>query len=210
MPEYSDPNYWIERYKKEASTNFDWYLTYVNLKDILSPYLQEGMKILVVGCGNSRLSYQLYEDGFKNVVSIDIADSAINQMIEKYRETAPELEWQVMDVRKLDFPSGSFDLVVDKGTMDALLCGKDSFENVYSAHKEIHRVLKPSGTYINITYGQPEARQDHFRRQGLNWTVEHKTVPKSMLGLEENSDNPSNFFYVYICKASTAETSTVE
>ncbi|KAL0241519.1 hypothetical protein GEMRC1_006754 [Eukaryota sp. GEM-RC1] len=199
MPEYSDPHYWVERYKKEPNTNFDWYLTFVNLKDILEPYLRDDAKILVVGCGNSRLSYQLYEAGYQSIVSIDIAENVVEQMVEKYKESAPELEWQKMDVRKLDFPSETFDLIVDKGTMDALLCGKDSFENVLCAHKEINRCLKPQGIYVNITYGQPESRLDHFKRQDLNWNVETKTVPKSMLGLEENQDNPSNYFYVYIC-----------
>lgn len=36
---------------------------------------------------------------------------------------------QVLDARKLPFAAGSFDLVVDKGTVDAMLCdnaGKDS------------------------------------------------------------------------------------
>ena len=33
--------------------------------------------ILVVGCGTSRLSEELYEDGYMNVESIDISYSAI-------------------------------------------------------------------------------------------------------------------------------------
>ncbi|KAL0210039.1 hypothetical protein P9112_010123 [Eukaryota sp. TZLM1-RC] len=210
MPEYADPHYWNERYKKEPNTNFDWYLTYVNLREILAPHLNENARILVVGCGNSRLSYQLYEEGYKNIVSMDISDLVIDQMREKYKESAPELEWVTMDVRKLDFPSESFDIVLDKGTMDALLCGKDSFENVYAAHKEINRILKPDGVYVNVTYGQPESREDHFKRQGLNWNVETKTVPKSMLGLEEGSDNPSNYFYVYIMQRSESETEAKE
>ncbi|KAL0217494.1 hypothetical protein RCL1_008075 [Eukaryota sp. TZLM3-RCL] len=203
MPEYGDKSYWVDRYNKEPNTSFDWYITYVNLKEALEPFLREDSKILVVGCGNSRLSHQLYEDGFKHVTSIDIADVVIEQMSNKYNQTAPELEWLVMDICKLDFPSETFDIVIDKGTIDALLCGQDSFDTVYRAHREIHRVLKPdSGVYINISYGHSHSRLIHFTKPGL-WTdsgIEEISISKSSLGLEETHDVASNNFYIYVMK----------
>jgi len=34
----------------------------------------------------------------------------------KYKETAPEMEWKVMDVMDMqDFPDASFDVAIDKG-----------------------------------------------------------------------------------------------
>lgn len=39
------------------------------------------------------------------------------------REAALDLEWQVMDVRDLKFPDNSFDIAIDKGTLDAMLHG---------------------------------------------------------------------------------------
>ncbi len=67
-----------------------------------------------------------------------------------------------MDVRELKFPTGSFDFVIDKSTIDALLCGDSAFINVAKMMNEIQRVLKVGGIYMAITYGQPENREFHF------------------------------------------------
>lgn len=42
------------------------------------------------------------------------------------------LHWETMDVRALDFPSGAFDFVLQKGTLDALLTGELDPWNVSS------------------------------------------------------------------------------
>lgn len=54
MADYTDENYWNARYH-QADTNFDWYMTYGALKEVLVPLLTPTSKILVVGCGNSRM-----------------------------------------------------------------------------------------------------------------------------------------------------------
>jgi hypothetical protein len=35
-----------------------------------------------------------------------------------------------MDALQMQFENGSFDIVIDKSTIDAILCGKSSFINV--------------------------------------------------------------------------------
>jgi 2-polyprenyl-3-methyl-5-hydroxy-6-metoxy-1,4-benzoquinol methylase len=42
--------------------------------------LNEKSQILIIGCGNSNLSEKLYEDGHKNVFSIDISEVVISRM----------------------------------------------------------------------------------------------------------------------------------
>jgi len=67
-----------------------------------------------------------------------------------------------MDVRDLTYNDNFFDLVVDKSTIDALLCGDNSFINVAIMTKEIIRTLKVGGLYMIISYGQPENRIFHL------------------------------------------------
>lgn len=67
-----------------------------------------------------------------------------------------------MDVRDLQYEDNYFDLIIDKSTMDALLCGDQSFLNVAIMTKEVQRVLKTSGIYLIISYGQPENRIMHL------------------------------------------------
>ena len=42
-----------------------------------------------------------------------------------------------MDIRNLSFPGGLFDLIVDKSTIDALLCGDSAYMNVAKMLKVI-------------------------------------------------------------------------
>ena len=49
--------------------------------------------------------------------------------------------------------SNSFDLAIDKSTMDALLCGDDASFKVAALLKESQRVLKVGGVYFAISYG---------------------------------------------------------
>ena len=46
-----------------------------------------------------------------------------------------------MNVSALEFPDESFDAVVDKGTMDSILCGEGSTANVTKANMEISRFV---------------------------------------------------------------------
>ncbi|CAM9622404.1 unnamed protein product, partial [Sphacelaria rigidula] len=43
-------------------------------------------KILVIGCGNSELSEKMCGDGFRDVLSVDLSESAVAQMTERARE----------------------------------------------------------------------------------------------------------------------------
>lgn len=45
-------------------------------------------------------------------------------MISRHAETRPAMQWLEMDIRDLKFEEGDFDVVLDKGTMDALLTSK--------------------------------------------------------------------------------------
>ena len=35
------------------------------------------MKILIIGCGNADFSADLYDDGYENIVNVDISDIVI-------------------------------------------------------------------------------------------------------------------------------------
>ena len=58
-------------------------------------------------------------------------------MSDRNKEQRPELKWEVMDVRDMtSYESNFFDLIIDKSTIDALLCGEDAFINTAKMLKE--------------------------------------------------------------------------
>jgi len=140
--------YWDDLFEAQAGEATEWLVSYPTLAPHLAPYLEPHHKILVIGCGNSDLSTRLYDDGFRNITSMDISPVVIQQMKEKFGNCT-EMRWDVEDVMAMSYPDNSFDVVVDKSLMDCIFhCGKHE-EKVAGMLPELHRVLK-KGTGIAI------------------------------------------------------------
>ena len=222
MPNYGDPKYWENRYKNSKST-FDWLEDYSSLKSIISELIPEEnkkiSKILNLGCGNSLLCEEMYDDGYKNIINIDLSETVIKYMEKRNKEIRKKLKFFVMDCRELNINDNSIDLAIDKSTIDALLCGENSFINVAKMLKEVQRVLKIGGYYLMISYGCPENRLIHIERKFLGFDIKIFKIVKSESDVEissydninndnnknnnKNDKDNSNFessHYVYICK----------
>jgi SAM-dependent methyltransferase len=72
--------------------------TYDSLKSLLINYLKPDYKILILGCGNALFSEDMYDDGYKLQLNIDISEVVIKQMIERNKDLRPDLQWKVMDI----------------------------------------------------------------------------------------------------------------
>ena len=144
---YSKKSFWNERFEKTES-NFDWYADWEQLGKYFKEFLKEEDKILMVGCGNSKMSSQMYNSLFKNITNIDISDVVITKMQKQF----PEMKWLEMDATKMDFEDNYFDCTIDKGTLDAIMCGNDPSPPAKLV-KEMHRVTKKGGHYCIITHG---------------------------------------------------------
>lgn len=138
---------------------FDWYAQYPELKNSFSQYdLKLTDKILMVGCGNSKLSIQMWQTGYKNIINIDISPTVIQQMKTQF----PQMIWEVMDATKMSYSDGQFDVIIDKGTLDALISGKN-YDICQGLLKECMRVTKQNGQVLLITYGSPQGRRKVFQ-----------------------------------------------
>ncbi|KAJ2452962.1 hypothetical protein EV183_002547 [Coemansia sp. RSA 2336] len=176
--EYGTHEYWQQRYAQEEGS-FDWFKTYADLKPLLHQHVPRDARIVMLGCGNSTLSGDMYKDGFRRIVNVDYSDVVIAQMRQRYQDM-PDMTWEVMDVRELVLGDGSVDVALDKGTLDALMCEQgDVWEpspelcaNVRRVVDEVDRVLAPGGKFIWITFGQPHFRRRHLERAGWSVAVE--------------------------------------
>ncbi|KAG8854443.1 hypothetical protein FRB96_007505 [Tulasnella sp. 330] len=165
--EYGTQRYWEERYTRDEGTH-DWFKSYDEIKELLHDLIPDrNSRILMLGCGNSTLSENMWQAGYKNIVNIDYSEVVIEKMRVLYPDRAG-MEWHVMDIRELGFESDTFDVVIDKGTMDAMMAPVEDVWNppqqvIDDCTKEVEeviRVLRPStGIFLYLTFGQP-----HFRK----------------------------------------------
>ncbi|KAL3112834.1 hypothetical protein niasHT_019160 [Heterodera trifolii] len=164
--EFTDPSYW-RRFFQQCNTPFEWYGNYDKLSPVLDKYIRPSDAILQIGCGNSNLAEQLCDNGFRNIHSIDIDGQVIAQQRKKHSEKRPSLKFEQRSAADLGLPDASANVVLDKGTLDALLPssagadekGGESDALVTSMFREIGRCLAPFGRYILITLAQPHIVQ---------------------------------------------------
>ena len=197
MPNYGDKNYWEERYDEQSGTTFDWLEDYESIKPIIDNLgVKKESRILNVGCGNSEFSEKMFDEGYNHNYNIDICQNVIDFMKSRNKDRKG-LHFDVMDVCDMAYKDETFDLVIDKSTIDALLCGDHSFMIVAKMLKEISRVLKTGGYYIIISYGKPENRMIHLERYHLAFEVQIYTIKRA------EEDEQEKIHYVYICKKLT-------
>jgi hypothetical protein len=99
--------------------------------------------------------------GYKYQTAVDFSPICITQMEEKFKG----ITWLCADVRNMHiFENGSFDNLIDKGTLDAMLGGGSLWpgqveeavaDRVGSYVSETARVLKQGGIWLYVTYRQP-------------------------------------------------------
>lgn len=158
---YAQKDYWDQRFEKSTGY-FDWYVGWKELKSTLNPYINYEDNILMVGCGNSKMSECMYQEGYNQIVNIDISSVIINKMIEESKsKNFDKMIYLEMDATSMKFEDESFDCAIDKGTLDALSCS-NSDELSSKLIQEMFRVTKIGGHIVIITHSGPNARLPLF------------------------------------------------
>lgn len=169
------------------------YGEYPELCGQLHKYIKSKDEILMVGCGNSKLSMDLYDVGCRQITNIDISQLVINQMNEANKKDRPEMAYIQMDATSMSFESSNFSVVLDKGTLDALMTddSEDVSEIAQKYLSEIGRVLRIGGRYVCISLLQEHivrALVDYFPKNNYMFRVvrcieaEQKTAESSKDG----------------------------
>ncbi|XP_045403321.1 eEF1A lysine and N-terminal methyltransferase [Lemur catta] len=180
--EFGSVDYWEKFFQQRGKKAFEWYGTYLELCEVLHKYIKPREKVLVIGCGNSELSEQLYDVGYREIVNIDISEVVIKQMRERNASRRPQMSFLKMDMTQMEFPDASFQVVLDKGTLDAVLTDEEekTLQQVDRMLAEVGRVLQVGGRYLCISLAQAHILKKavgHFSREG--WMVRVHQVANS-------------------------------
>lgn len=98
--EFSSQTYW-QRFFSNRRTTFEWYGDYNSLCNVFHKYCKTEDEILVTGCGNSKLSEDLYNTGYHSIINIDNSEVAITQMIKRNNKKQLDMKYLVMDAKKV-------------------------------------------------------------------------------------------------------------
>ena len=79
----------------------------------------------MVGCGNSELSEQMYDVGYKSLTNIDISETVVTHMNQRNAERRPNLTFQQVDATQTHYEDASYHACLDKGTLDAMASEED-------------------------------------------------------------------------------------
>jgi ubiquinone/menaquinone biosynthesis C-methylase UbiE len=110
--------------------------------------------------------------GLKNICSTDASPTVVAKMRERARASGcGAITWAVADMLALPYDAASFDVVIEKGSIDCFMVdNKDPWNplpevraRVATVLSEAHRVLTPHGCLLSITFAAP-----HFRKPLFN------------------------------------------
>mmetsp|Transcript_4641 Transcript_4641/g.6786 ORF Transcript_4641/g.6786 Transcript_4641/m.6786 type:complete len:368 (-) Transcript_4641:194-1297(-) len=233
---------------------------------------REKCRVLVIGCGNSRLSEDMLSDNWTGgITNVDYSSVVIRKMREKYNDdfynslksrlerernlqkkvnnndrsddkdsakrksgravggvksmlstnaenkeeitsSMIKMMFECVDVTKsLPFPDDSFDLIICKGALDAILCSPGSIANAASMMEECSRVLdRRHGIMFVVSHGSPDNRLVYFEKpdEGEWWPggVDVHTAPKPRVGpVKVTKKDDSKNHYIYICRMCDAK-----
>ncbi|KAG1319037.1 hypothetical protein G6F62_012044 [Rhizopus arrhizus] len=124
--------------------------------------------IVDLGCGNGHLLLELANEGYKSLAGIDYSESAV--VLAKSVAKERELEWIQYDA--VDFLSNpqwfkhTFQVVLDKGTYDAISLHPDQIE----AKKQ--GKPGPREKYVESVHAMINKESGLFLITSCNWTME--------------------------------------
>jgi len=200
---FGEQTYWersyVEALKEEAGENkvnqratdadppvaaFSWYCRWEDLSPFFSELLEKknipsNPKILVPGVGNDPTILEMHkQSGYSNIFAFDYAPSAVEccqKFLGEELMQSGNIQLSVADARDLSdaYDDETFDVVLDKGTLDSIYlignCKERKYHNLEQSVKELARVIQPGGFVMSVTAVATDAIDQIFDKMDGVW-----------------------------------------
>eukprot|EP00978_Attheya_sp_CCMP212_P018392 scaffold50283_cov39-Attheya_sp.AAC.2 len=177
-------------------------------------------KALHVGCGTSTLGEQLISElGYDRVVNVDCNEESLDFLRQRQSSqtttTAGNQTFVTMDFCQRGenqndagaVGTGSFDLVVDKSTLDCALCSEHAATGLLF---HSYRALRPNGgVYLLISFNHVDFIQPLLEGlPGAHWTTEHHIIRRQLDHHEVNAPTTTEHNVIHPSEKVTTTTAT--
>ena len=161
---------------------FEWHSS-IDHSSILSS-IGKGSNVLFVGTGNSNLPRTLHDahEGDTKITCVDYSQPCIDMMQDMHGASAPTMHFLCGDARDLvglvGGPSSTpYDVIVDKGLMDAMVCGEGWDWDLERYFKGVKTLLQDkTGNIILISFKLTNAMKSYLEdigeRYGIIWNLD--------------------------------------
>jgi spermidine synthase len=168
---------------------FEWLTNASSLKPLLVDILpfshSSKRRALHVGCGSSTLGeYLVQELDYDQVVNIDKDGTTLRQMEHRWRQQQHDDERSTffeVDLvnQQIPYPSGYFDVAIDKSTLDCTLCSDEATAALLC---QVYRCLNAErGVYVVISFHHIDLLLPLLRDcPGTDWNVEHRVIRREV------------------------------
>lgn len=208
--EYFSKQYWEGRYGW-FTQRMDWYTNYEQLNrdfkidQIIAekyPNNRHKKKLLEMGCGNSTLSYDLYNSGYKNITAIDFSTVVIKKMATIYSDT--KINFQICDFNNMSifFEKNAFDIIIEKAGLDSIATKgtNDVPDLLYKIFKNIHYILCDGGILLSFS-----SKNTSFWKTNIYDRLEREKLFKVMdtkrtIFKTKGSTVNMNLYFAYLMK----------
>lgn len=178
--DFSSARGWDDFYKADDADILEWHSS-VPLQTLIDAYIPVGSSCLVVGCGNSQLPRAIYDahhhDGrtTTRVTCLDSSSTCLDQLKRQFEDVGDtdSISFVCGDAVELtttlDTNGIDFDIIIDKGLTDALLCGEGWNGPLERLLQESIKVLKRrrrssnTGTYLLVSYQLPRSTEEFIQ-----------------------------------------------
>lgn len=126
----------------------------ISVSDFLA-FVPAEAKVLDFGCGYGRVTHQIVELGYSNVIGIDSSKDSSKEMISRGLSEYPKLDLRYLSGDILPFSDNEFDSIV---TCAVFTCIPDQ-KYREKVLQELRRVLKPDGVIYLAEFCSEHSRR---------------------------------------------------
>jgi len=204
--DFSSRKGWDDFYSRDSIFEFEWHSS-ISHEMIVSEIDDNSSSVLMVGTGNSVLPKILYDahEGRTSVVCLDYSQPCLDMLRTMHAESCPKMEFICGDAKELErifnrapnfideeeegggasngYPF-YFDTIVDKGLVDAFMCGEGWNGDLEPYMRGVATLLeKGIGRFILVSYKLNSSTKELLveigRRYGLQWEFDIQSKSNS-------------------------------